>query len=1265
MREVQKEIMARMQFSAQVFDRKNSRIMLQVKRRIIRAYDALCKEAGIVGAATSFNDPDKEFKLSDYPGAEKKIEKLLEGLSGEIESIVTDGVDSAWNLSNEKNSAMVSSLAQQFGWSEERVNELSRRNLSALQAFKERTDAGMDLSQRVWDFVKHDRQKLEWALGLGLAEGKSAAALSRDVRQYLNEPNKLFRRVRDKHGNLVLSKAAQAYHPGQGVYRSSYKNALRLAVTETNMAYRTADHTTWSKMPFVIGIEIKLSAIHATSDIQGKKYPRPYADMCDELAGVYPKEFKFTGWHPHCRCYVVTKLASRQEMDEYSQLSDEQQKNYHFKDEVREAPKAYNDWIQKNQERIENAKSIPYFIKENPHYTDAALHPEKYAVKPLVLQYDIVDQLEAFRTYGMMHHGSHKFNDALEDALKARLNGNEDAFHSAMAMMGQVQRTNERVAKYLQEKKASKKKQNPIVDTNADIKKTPEEKHRIYESSLEDQFVEILQGEYPHKIYVHVLKRPTEEDYARLLDAAKAYAQTTDVCILPEIHKSEVGIRERLGITSDTRTPDLITGYGYIDVKSPKNPRKIWTNANSASDQGAIGCITNHRCEIKKSSIGNIGKNIISGDDYDKSEVHFLLHGTLYKCNGQGIILGQGSPASRVGFNGYISLRGAKIEIISQKDKRTLTKSTVLKRKEQNLAYRARKRKEKIQLAAEQRHANRSQEREQEIRDFWAKRKEETKMLRKEVAEMQAVSNIKEAADPVDALNSVVNGTITTKTGKTIQTATMEKLRAASGEVKKVVKEFNAAMEEAKMLASELDGIIDTKALSKANSIKKVNAELKKIKRTKEEIESLTNLEDPLQAVKDFSLAEAKKVNEAIGKTINDWMAKYGYSSFDDNLIHAKAKLEMEINTANMNKGKYKTWEVANKAYQKKLNEVNEKLAWIDVKNAGLDLHKALPFNVKSYSDGLTELSAAVRNKDLAKAQSIVQKLQAQKLDIESICKDIDEIDEYLKQHKSKKITDVLNKVKSSCLKGDINAAKTAMADAKDLKQKKEEKDSKKKPKVNKTKQTSEIFSSDAYDAGGAIEVTKTNCNVTEEVAKDYNEAVKNFTWQWDWEIRQVQMGNTTFTSRHGHTIEQVKKRAEDIEKFIASAPKWNGGTTYRGMSVSIETIDEWKALIGTDTEIDMRGTASWSTKRAVSERFARYHLKEKNPLGQMQTERAMYECVKPQYGTSIEYLSECQGEHEILCSVKCKWKITGYRLDTDASGNPIHIFTCTPVPVK
>ena len=107
--------------------------------------------------------------------------------------------------------------------------------------------------------------------------------MARDLKQYLKHPDKLFRRVRDEHGILHFSKNAAAFHPGQGVYRSSYQNARRLAVTETNMAYRTADHERWQNQDFVVGIEIHLSGNHTCKGRDGK--PHRFEDICDQLQG--------------------------------------------------------------------------------------------------------------------------------------------------------------------------------------------------------------------------------------------------------------------------------------------------------------------------------------------------------------------------------------------------------------------------------------------------------------------------------------------------------------------------------------------------------------------------------------------------------------------------------------------------------------------------------------------------------------------------------------------------------------------------------------------------------------------------------------------------------------------------------------------------------------------------------------------------------------------------------------------------------------------
>lgn len=89
----------------------------------------------------------------------------------------------------------------------------------------------------------------------------------------------------------------KAYHPGRGVYRSSARNAQRLARTEINMAYRKAEQERWKSFDFVVGYEVKTT-----------QNGRHVEDICDCLAGKYRKDFKFLGWHPMCMCYSIPIL---------------------------------------------------------------------------------------------------------------------------------------------------------------------------------------------------------------------------------------------------------------------------------------------------------------------------------------------------------------------------------------------------------------------------------------------------------------------------------------------------------------------------------------------------------------------------------------------------------------------------------------------------------------------------------------------------------------------------------------------------------------------------------------------------------------------------------------------------------------------------------------------------------------------------------------------------------------------------------------------
>lgn len=309
-----------------------------------------------------------DFFFRDYPGLSRKVDGILKSMSLQLNDTVEAGIEWGWTLANAKNDDMVWRVINSIGSTRvpyEAPARWMQKNLPALEAFENRRINGMGISDRVWKTTSGMKGDLELALDLGLGEGKSADRLSRDVRSYLREPDRLYRRVRDEKGVLRLSESAANYHPGQGVYRSSYMNARRLAATETNIAYNTADYERNQELDFILGIEVHLSNNHTCLNAKG--IPVPFHDICDDLKGRYPKDFKFTGWHPFCRCYATAILPTQEEMINYlAEMDENGDSPYEFSGRVTDIPQQMTDWLEENEERVLRAKSLPYFITDNP-----------------------------------------------------------------------------------------------------------------------------------------------------------------------------------------------------------------------------------------------------------------------------------------------------------------------------------------------------------------------------------------------------------------------------------------------------------------------------------------------------------------------------------------------------------------------------------------------------------------------------------------------------------------------------------------------------------------------------------------------------------------------------------------------------------------------------------------------------------------------------------------------------------------------------------
>lgn len=350
------------------FDAQHYARTTRYARQVERLYNTACSE--IAAAAGRIDIPeDGVFSFDDFPATRRQAQGILNRLAKRVEAVIETGTRTEWQAACDKSDTFLSSILRTSRLSPEEAAQYQARNLEALQAFQQRKAGGLGLSQRVWKYTEEFKTAVELGIDVAVGEGRSAGQLSRDLRQYLQNPDKLFRRVRDKGGNLRLSKAASMYHPGQGVYRSSAKNAERLARTEVNMAYREAEYLRWQQLDFVVGFRVMLSNNHTTTDSKGKKVP--LTDICDELAGDYPKTFKFLGWHPQCRCVVVPIMS---DYDEYNDdranrlkaiVRGKTYKSLPSRRTVRDVPAAFRSHIEAIAERAKGWKSMPYYIRDN------------------------------------------------------------------------------------------------------------------------------------------------------------------------------------------------------------------------------------------------------------------------------------------------------------------------------------------------------------------------------------------------------------------------------------------------------------------------------------------------------------------------------------------------------------------------------------------------------------------------------------------------------------------------------------------------------------------------------------------------------------------------------------------------------------------------------------------------------------------------------------------------------------------------------------
>lgn len=345
-----------------------NQLFVAYNRRLGMLYSGYVKKLIALGYSEDVLESDALFNFDNFPVLKARLNEIFNDYFQNsmlcYKSGITSGVSLAYSHDND--------ALGQFSVLTDKALETARKTAAAtFIANRLNVKNGLNLAQSVWNYCQQTKAEFEMAMSNviadGLEKGTSAEEVGRRIRQYLNNPDMMYRRYHTvkvlKNGqkkDVVTWRRKRIIdgrvrfveepleHVGQGVYRSARKNALRVARTEINAAYHKARNDRWKNEPFVIGQHIHISPQHD---------PEEDADICDELEGYYPKDFDWDGWHCQCMCTSDPVMISGEERKQFYKrmLNGEDMSGYVSPNSIKDVPDQYKRYIEANGDKIVDA----------------------------------------------------------------------------------------------------------------------------------------------------------------------------------------------------------------------------------------------------------------------------------------------------------------------------------------------------------------------------------------------------------------------------------------------------------------------------------------------------------------------------------------------------------------------------------------------------------------------------------------------------------------------------------------------------------------------------------------------------------------------------------------------------------------------------------------------------------------------------------------------------------------------------------------------
>lgn len=361
-----------------------NRLFAAYNRRLGMLYSGYVKKLLSLGYSEDVLESDALFNFDNFPLLKARLEDIFNDYYQNsilcYKSGITDGVSLAYTHDSD-------ALRECSILSDKTLQTARKTAAATFIANRLNAKNGLNLAQSVWNYCQQTKSEFEMAMSNviadGLVKGTSAEEVGRRIRQYLNNPDMMYRRYHTvkvlKNGQkkdivtwrrkrIIDGRVRFVEEPlervGQGVYRSARKNALRVARTEINAAYHKARNDRWKNEPFVIGQHIHISPQHD---------PEEDADICDELEGYYPKDFDWDSWHSQCMCTSDPVMISGEERKQFYKrmLNGEDMSGYISPNSIKDVPDQYKRYIETNGDKIVDAfkrGKLAWHLADNKSY---------------------------------------------------------------------------------------------------------------------------------------------------------------------------------------------------------------------------------------------------------------------------------------------------------------------------------------------------------------------------------------------------------------------------------------------------------------------------------------------------------------------------------------------------------------------------------------------------------------------------------------------------------------------------------------------------------------------------------------------------------------------------------------------------------------------------------------------------------------------------------------------------------------------------------